>query len=488
MNILLTSAGRRGYLCRYFKDALHNSGKVFAANSQYTQALTLADDYVITPLIFNPDYIPFLQKFVAKNQIDVIIPLFDVDGYILSKEQERFAAQNVKIITGSLETLKICNDKWASYKFFTEKKINTPRTFLSVDDCQKAITTGEINFPVIVKPRWGMGSLGIYTAETPTELEVFFQKLQREIFTTYLKHESAQDKTHCVIIQEKIIGDEFGLDVINDLNGNYVLTSAKRKLALRAGETDVAITVANPDLEELGKQLSGSLQYMANLDVDCFISRQKIYVLEMNCRFGGQYPFSHLAGVRLTDQIVRWLNNEATDLSLLTPKIGVLAGKEITPVRFEFQTSMSVNGISLAIKKATHAELFDFYSRVSSDFSPPLLERVNMADVAKKIVNAGISIEGYSQGKLVGVVSGYANDFATAQAYINIVAVEKQFRKQGIAKLLLQNFITCVKCHGMKTILLKTDSNNTSAIALYKKMGFSITQKGASKITLTLAL
>ena len=33
LNILLTSVGRRGYLVKYFKDALGDNGKVYAANS-----------------------------------------------------------------------------------------------------------------------------------------------------------------------------------------------------------------------------------------------------------------------------------------------------------------------------------------------------------------------------------------------------------------------------------------------------------------------
>ncbi len=40
--------------------------------------------------------------------------------------------------------------------------------------------------------------------------------------------------------------------VVNDLNGRYVCTFARRKLVMRAGETDRAITVKSDQLEKQG--------------------------------------------------------------------------------------------------------------------------------------------------------------------------------------------------------------------------------------------
>ena len=34
-----------------------------------------------------------------------------------------------------------------------------------------------IEFPLILKPRWGMGSIGIYKADNLEELEVFYKNL-----------------------------------------------------------------------------------------------------------------------------------------------------------------------------------------------------------------------------------------------------------------------------------------------------------------------
>ena len=53
-----------------------------------------------------------------------------------------------------------------------------------------------------------------------------------------------------IVIQEKIDGPEYGLDVVNDLDGNHVATFVKKKIAMWAGETDGATTDNNPCLAE----------------------------------------------------------------------------------------------------------------------------------------------------------------------------------------------------------------------------------------------
>jgi len=337
MNILLTSVGRRTYLINYFKKALNNKGKVFASNSIMTYTMSQADEYVITPQIYDAQYIEFLTEYCIKKNISAIVPLFDIDLPILSSNFEKFKSIGVKLVLSSYETIKICNDKWLTYHFIKKIGLNTIPSFLSIEDTETALLKKEITFPLIVKPRWGMGSIGIYEAENIDELRIFYAKLSREIFSTYLRFESKENEEKSIIIQQKIEGREFGLDIINDLNQNYVTTLAKHKIAMRAGETDIAQIVDKKPFESLAILISENLKHIANLDVDCFVTQDnKIYILEMNCRFGGQYPFSHLAGVDLPLQIVRWLEGSGTQQNLITPKIGVKSCKDLVPCIIEF--------------------------------------------------------------------------------------------------------------------------------------------------------
>lgn len=335
MNLLLTSVGRRTYMVDYFKNALYGRGKVFASNSIHTYTLEQADEYILTPDIYDETYISFLFDYCKNKHIDAIISLFDVDLPVLAKNRNVFEDEGISIVVSDYNVTTICNDKWLSYQFLVNIGIRQTPSFININEAKKAICEGVVSFPLFIKPRWGMGSIGIYQVENEGELDILYRKLHREIFNTYLKYESSVDEDACILIQQAIKGQEYGIEVLNDLKGNYVRTFAKKKIAMRSGETDIAETVDPIPFELTGKIISEHLKHIANLDVDCFVSDDgDIYVLEMNCRFGGQYPFTHNAGVNVPLQIVQWLSGEGTDVSLLTQINGVKGCKELVPVRF----------------------------------------------------------------------------------------------------------------------------------------------------------
>lgn len=334
MNILLTSVGRRSYLVEYFKKALRGRGLVHVANSSAkSPAFLVADRSVVTPLIYDETYIQFLLDYCKMNSIKAIIPLFDVDLPVLANHKAEFEKIGTTLIVSKPSSVEICNDKWKTFCFLSQKHILTPRTFLSLSEAELAVKQGEIRFPLMVKPRWGMGSIAVYEAENVNELRVFYEKVKRNILQTYLKYESMENFDESVLIQEKLEGQEYGLDVINDLNGNHVNTVVKMKYAMRSGETDCAVTVQDTDMKCLGRRLSDSLQHIGNLDVDVFKNSGGIYVLEMNARFGGGYPFSHMAGVDLPRAIIAWLMNDKVDVTVLTEKFDIMSQKDINIVK-----------------------------------------------------------------------------------------------------------------------------------------------------------
>ena len=335
MNLLFTSVGRRTYLIKYFRKALGKEGKIFAANSSaLSPAFLEADESVVTPTIYDKEYIPFLLKYCKKNSITAIISLFDIDVPVLSNHKKDFEKIGTRVLVSNSKFVEICNDKLKTYNFLMENNFNAPLTLCSLERAKNYIKEGKIKYPLIVKPRWGMGSIGGFKADNEQELDVFYAKTKKEVEKTYLKYESQQDISECVIIQEMIDGQEYGLDVMNDLEGNYQNTCIKRKIAMRSGETDCSVTVDDEEIREIGERIAKKSNHIGNLDMDIFKTKAgKCYVLEMNARFGGGFPFSYLAGVDMPKAIIMWLKGEEVDRKILTPNIGVLGQKDIELVR-----------------------------------------------------------------------------------------------------------------------------------------------------------
>lgn len=329
MNILITSVGRRSYMLEYFKKELSKiGGRVYALNSERTYALTLADAYEISPSIYESGYIDFVLSFSKRNNVSAVISLFDIDLPILSKHKKLFKENKICLVLSDWEFVSMCNDKWKTYQYLTSNGFLTPKTYSSLAAFNEDRKNNQITFPVIVKPRWGMGSIGVQKACNENELNFYYYKVLDTIKNSYLNLESRVDFDSAVIIQEYLEGDEFGIDVFNDFSGKNLAVVPKKKIAMRAGETDIAQVVNNKKLLELGTRLSHITRHIANLDVDCFEQKGEFYVLEMNARFGGQYPFSHASGVNFPKVIVDLLLGNPVDINDITFK-EVLASKDI---------------------------------------------------------------------------------------------------------------------------------------------------------------
>mgnify|MGYP002517528132 FL=1 len=327
MNILFTCAGRRTYLLKYFKENLEAGDKVVATDMQLTApALQVADVKIQVPAVYDPKYIDVTLEICKEQKIETLLSLNDLELPILAANKIRFEEIGVKLIVSDLSVIDIAFDKYKTARWVESLGLKSPKSYVSLAEAKKALEVGELHFPLFMKPRWGSGSIGLETVEDMEELEIFYQLLTKKIKKTILATASVGDEY--IIIQEKLTGKEFGLDVMNDLEGNHVAVSVKQKLAMRAGETDKAVTVDLPKVREMGKIIGTALKHIGNLDVDVMQNENGDYcVLELNPRFGGGFPFSYEAGVNMPKAIVEWVKGNKVDASILQPEYGRMFAK-----------------------------------------------------------------------------------------------------------------------------------------------------------------
>ncbi len=184
-----------------------------------------------------------------------------------------------------------------------------------------------MKFPLVIKPRWGSASIGIDFPEDMEELELTYKLQSIRLKRTILAEASKEDIDHAILIQEKINGKEYGMDVLNDFDGNYVGTYVRQKLQMRSGETDKAISVIDERFEQIGKVIGENLKHIGNLDCDVFEYEGALYVLELNPRFGGGYPFSHEAGNNTATIYIEWLKGNKNISKHSDYKEGVMFSK-----------------------------------------------------------------------------------------------------------------------------------------------------------------
>lgn len=290
MNILITSVGRRTKLVEYFKREFN---KVIVTDmSEYAPALYKADKYYILPSINDKNYLERVKIICKENKIDGILSLIDPELELLSKNKKEFEQIGVTVVGSSYDVSKLCFDKWEMYKFLKQNNFLTAKTFNNLIDFKQEYLEKKIEFPVILKPRTGSASIGIKKIEGMLELEYWWNQKKEDY-----------------IIQEFLFGEEIGCDVYTDLISKKIISIfTKKKINMRAGETDKAFSFKNLKLFKLLEEFVVKLESIGPIDIDVFKVGEKYYISEVNPRFGGGYLAAHECGINFPKMIKSNLN------------------------------------------------------------------------------------------------------------------------------------------------------------------------------------
>lgn len=300
-NILILSAGTRDKVVQYFKKALAGKGQVIATDcSEYAPAIYEADDYELVPRITEPGYLDRILEICERRKITGVLSLIDPELSLLAANRERFLAIGTTPVVPDAGAVELCFNKYAMYEKLTELGFATGKCFLDRKAFFDAADAGEISYPVFVKPVCGSASISINKA------------MDRETVEFLCSREED------LMIQEFMDGQEYGADVYIDMiSGEVVSIFVKKKLKMRAGETDKAVSVKDDALFELICDFVKKMDFRGIIDIDLFEIDGKWYLSEVNPRFGGGYPHAYACGVNVPELIVNNLEGRVN-----TPDIG----------------------------------------------------------------------------------------------------------------------------------------------------------------------
>lgn len=307
MKILFTNIGRRTYLLEnalklkkeikqikiYVTDC-----NIHAPGMNYHKDVLTSINYPVSK--GKKKYLSQLLNFVKKNNIDIIFPVSDYDIKILSESKKIFLKKNCIVIVPEKKIAEICFDKVKMYNFCILNNIKTPKIYKNINIFSKKI---------IAKHKRGSGSVGIIKYNK----DVIYKKINTKKY----------------IFQEFLKGEEYGVDILNDLKGNFLSCCIKKKLLMRSGETDQAIVKKNKKLEIISKKISHKIKHIGNLDCDFIKFKKDYYLIDLNPRFGGGYPFTYYSGH-----------------DYLKTLIQITLKNKYTPLKNKFEISLS-KGISL---------------------------------------------------------------------------------------------------------------------------------------------
>lgn len=303
MRVVISSAGRRVYLVLWFHQALRQlqlSGDVYVLDHDpYAAAAVAADGYRHMPAFSSAEYPQRLAEVIDELAPDLFISLNDYELIALSQGlSEQIRSRGVVVPVLDAAAHRAVADKLEMSRVLRTAGIPTPTTVLLSDApaVQRLIASSSA---LIVKDRWGSGSSGLRRFTRDEALR--WVSSQRSLM--HQKQASGLDE---LIMQPAVEGAEHGIDIVTPPQGGEVKgVLARRKLGMRNGETSCAISVDSEPFQETATAVATLLGTQGIVDVDVMLTSDGVpYVIDINPRFGGGYPFSHLAGANVPHFLV----------------------------------------------------------------------------------------------------------------------------------------------------------------------------------------
>ncbi|MBR5617023.1 MAG: ATP-grasp domain-containing protein [Oscillospiraceae bacterium] len=280
MNILILSCGTRNKVVQYFKKALAGRGTVVATDmSPNAPALYEADKYHIVPRMTAPGYIDVIFDICKKEKIDGVLSLIDPELSLLAKHAADFAALGTTVIGSSYDLCEQSLDKMWMFRWLSEHGYRCAKSYVEKEAFYADVEAGAISYPVFVKPVQGSASISISKVYDRETVELLFAHSDN------------------LMIQEFLNGQEIGADVYIDMiSGEIVSIFTKKKLVMRAGETDKAVSFKDEKLFQLIETFVKETGFRGQIDIDIFEIDGEYYISEVNPRFGGGYPHAYECG------------------------------------------------------------------------------------------------------------------------------------------------------------------------------------------------
>lgn len=290
MRILIGSAGRRAYLVRWFKEAVGRlgvDGQVLVTDCSSDVAATIfADRSLQAPRFDDPDYADFMRRTFDEVQPDLFFTLNDYEADAMAGGlADELVGHGCVIVNLSAANQAVVADKLLMSKTLRAAGILTPVT-VGGDDTEGIKSLTDQYQELVVKDRLGSGSSGL-------------QFLTSSEVGEALTREGLIGRGVGSVVQPRVSGDEFGVDAVSSLTGAAQTHAVlcRRKLAMRSGETNKARTESPEPFESIAASVAQLLEARGLIDMDFLVGDDGApIVIDINPRFGGGYPFNHVAG------------------------------------------------------------------------------------------------------------------------------------------------------------------------------------------------
>jgi predicted ATP-grasp superfamily ATP-dependent carboligase len=236
----------------------------------------------------------FLADFVAREGVDLVVPVTDVTTAAVALDQERLG-DHTALAVPPFEAFEAVTDKVSALEAAARLGIPIPKTHVVDGVAGLAGIAGRIAYPAVVKPARsrilcgrGWAATRVHYAASEADLHRLYEQ------TDYLT-------SHRSLIQERIVGPGVGLFVLFD-RGRLLTAFAHRRLREKPPSGGVSVLCESirvpAEMRDDASRLLGGLGWhgVAMLEYKTDAAGDR-YLIEVNGRFWGSLQLAVDAGV-----------------------------------------------------------------------------------------------------------------------------------------------------------------------------------------------
>ncbi|MFV0201305.1 ATP-grasp domain-containing protein [Empedobacter falsenii] len=228
------------------------------------------------------EYLQFIKKIVSIYNIDIIIPLTDIEVDFFNQYRDHF--NDILVTIGSSEFLSLARDKYKLNNYLSSKDIKIPKTY-GFNELNKEL------FPLIGKPKNGRSSEGIVYLQNYSDLSPYFN------YGDY-------------IFQEIINGEIITIDMVrDDRNNSIAIIPRKELIRTKNGAGTTVELLCDEHLVQLSSDISQNLNATGAYNIEFIATSHDFYLIDVNPRFSAGIGFTHTMGYNMVSNMINYYTN-----------------------------------------------------------------------------------------------------------------------------------------------------------------------------------